>query len=97
MVCVIVCRLESIGQLFESKTDLEFFCSLVMRLKIIHDITSMEKQAILAYIILFNMSDDETVCHISKVFWFLLLFSQWIGSGSERRIKSLEQAVLWEG
>jgi hypothetical protein len=60
-------RLESIGQLFESKADLEFFCSLVMRLKIIQDITSMEKQAVLAYIILFNMTDDETVCHISKV------------------------------
>jgi hypothetical protein len=38
-----------------------------MRLRIIKDLTSMEQQAILAYIILFNMNSDEAVSHIAKV------------------------------
>jgi len=59
-------RLESIVQLFESRADLECYCSLVSRLRIIKDLTSVDQQAILAYIILFNMNGDEAVSHISK-------------------------------
>ena len=60
-------RLESIVQLFESRADLEYYCSLVMRLRIVKDLTSNEQQAILAYIVLFNMSSDEAVSHVPKV------------------------------
>jgi hypothetical protein len=59
--------LESIVQLFDTRADLDYFCSLIMRLRVIRDLTSVEQQAILAYIILFNMSDDEAVSHIAKV------------------------------
>jgi hypothetical protein len=59
--------LESIVQLFDTRADLDYYCSLVMRLRVIRDLTSVEQQAILAYIILFNMSDDEAVSHIAKV------------------------------
>ncbi len=54
-------------QLFESRADLEYYCSLVMRLRVVKDLTSNDQQAILAYIILFNMSSDEAVSHVPKV------------------------------
>jgi hypothetical protein len=38
-----------------------------MRLRIIKNLTSNEQQAILAYIVLFNMSSDEAVSHVPKV------------------------------
>ena len=53
--------------MFESRSDLEYYCSLVSRLRVINDLTSVDQQAILAYIILFNMNGDENVSHISKV------------------------------